>query len=603
MSLRLGISSHVSTSAKLVGMIALFLIPISLLSYLFYAQSRSDIGFSSKEIDGSEYLNATWPILHGLIEGSVAPSDGLPESLKTAIGNIESARSTYDTTMNTAASADATKAELEKLVAAGTNATQADYASAIAAMRTWFAKISDGSNLTLDPDLDSYYLMDISAFKMPELVDQAGTLLRMAHDYQKKDSLTFAEKGDFLIHTGQYSGALDGVVGDYASSTGSNPDGLVEPNMGNDKKAFETIAQAYLAELHKVSEKFATEAPSTVDLKPLEEAYTALAANSGTFWQKANTELLRLLHARVDRFEHKFITNFSIAIVFTLAALGISILISFMVVRAMKAMNKTEVVLQAVSGFTTDITALNGTIGTVNSSNTETQEQVGTVRNTMEEASESIHAIANSSSELRDAIRDIARSVHESSDITRHAEGDVSNARAAVSQLSIATKQITDIIKTIEDIAAQTTLLALNASIEAARAGNAGSGFAVVAGEVRTLASHTTKATQEIVENIKQTQNAAQQTISSIENLGQTVSRITDSTNTIAGAISEQSAATDSIVENIQTAAGHTQQVMEKIATLEAAAENTYGAIIRMEETSKSLATHAHSLAHTNLHA
>jgi methyl-accepting chemotaxis protein len=121
------------------------------------------------------------------------------------------------------------------------------------------------------------------------------------------------------------------------------------------------------------------------------------------------------------------------------------------------------------------------------------------------------------------------------------------------------------VVSLISDIAGQTNLLALNATIEAARAGEAGRGFAVVASEVKSLATQTAKATDDIGRQIMQIQDATKEAVGSIQAISETIHQINQIASAIAAAVEEQGVATQEIARNVQQVAAGTQQVTANI--------------------------------------
>ncbi|MET4384776.1 methyl-accepting chemotaxis protein [Bradyrhizobium sp. F1.4.3] len=135
--------------------------------------------------------------------------------------------------------------------------------------------------------------------------------------------------------------------------------------------------------------------------------------------------------------------------------------------------------------------------------------------------------------------------------------------------------RIGEVIGLITSIAGQTNLLALNATIEAARAGESGRGFAVVASEVKSLASQTAKATEEISAQITEIQGATQKAVSAIDGIVKTIEEVSSINRVIAAAIEEQNKATAEIANTVQHTAEATSTVTRNIATVSSAANET----------------------------
>jgi methyl-accepting chemotaxis protein len=149
--------------------------------------------------------------------------------------------------------------------------------------------------------------------------------------------------------------------------------------------------------------------------------------------------------------------------------------------------------------------------------------------------------------------------------------------------------RIGEVVGLITSIAAQTNLLALNATIEAARAGDAGRGFAVVASEVKSLATQTAKATEEISEQIADIQRVAGDAINAIQAIGDIIGEVNEVATSIAAAVQEQGAATQEITRSTQHAAQGTKNVLDNISGVKVDADTAAGAAESVKLASETL--------------
>jgi len=182
-----------------------------------------------------------------------------------------------------------------------------------------------------------------------------------------------------------------------------------------------------------------------------------------------------------------------------------------------------------------------------------------------EQAAANVQTVASAAEQLSASIVEVNGQIVRSTEIVRESANEARRTDTTMQTLANAGERIGSVVNLIRQIAGQTNLLALNATIEAARAGDAGKGFAVVATEVKSLASQTAQATEEIAAQIADMQRAATQAIAAIQGINGTVSGINEITGVIAAAVSQQQAATAEIARSAAEAASGTHNVTGNI--------------------------------------
>ncbi|MTI42471.1 methyl-accepting chemotaxis protein [Roseibium hamelinense] len=185
----------------------------------------------------------------------------------------------------------------------------------------------------------------------------------------------------------------------------------------------------------------------------------------------------------------------------------------------------------------------------------QTSDQALSVGAASEEATQSIAMVAKSTNELTGSIAEISGRVGKFTDLARDAIRDVKQSNSAIETFQTVVDQIGDVTRLITDIAEQTNLLALNATIEAARAGEAGRGFAVVATEVKALAEQTSKATDQIDQQIQSLKSATHEAVAATGAVSKVVSAIAEQSEAMAQSTEEQSRFSREIGHQITEAA------------------------------------------------
>jgi len=234
-----------------------------------------------------------------------------------------------------------------------------------------------------------------------------------------------------------------------------------------------------------------------------------------------------------------------------------------------------KAISSVVSTVSSSATELQSTAQSMTVTAEQTSRQSTAVAAASDETSQNVQMVASATEELSASIREISSQISEATRIIGDAVSQAAATDAKVKSLADAAQKIGEVVGLINDIASQTNLLALNATIEAARAGEAGKGFAVVASEVKTLATQTARATDEIDSQIRSIQDASNSSAQAIREIADTIRRVNEVSTAIASAVEEQGAATQEISRNVQQAAQGTSEVSANIGGVTQAAAET----------------------------
>jgi len=316
--------SDLRIRSKLGLVLTLLFVPIALLAWLFIQQSFKDIEFAEKESDGVAYLRGAWHVLADLVSTPLDANALPPKAFKSS--DIADLDKRYGGAMDTGDAAKTLIASLESIrwpqrPAKRSEATE----KAIEHARALLSKVSDGSNLTLDPDLDSYYVMDTITIKLPELVDRVGVIHSLVRQSVDAEELSDDEKADVIVQLALFNNAASGANGSLESAFKGNTDGTTRATLEKTAKSLAQVTDQFSAEVKSIAVAIRNDAArEQVDLSKLSvlSGKTLVAADS--LWQASATELDRLLMVRVAGFKARLWMMLGISGAVTLAALALA---------------------------------------------------------------------------------------------------------------------------------------------------------------------------------------------------------------------------------------------------------------------------------------
>jgi methyl-accepting chemotaxis protein len=352
----------------------------------------------------------------------------------------------------------------------------------------------DSSNLILDTDLDSYYLVDAVVARLPVSQKRIGTLTMQVSGWLKAKTAA-ASKVDVSIGAAFLKqNDMDGITGDLQTSLTEdrNFHGISESLQKNIPPAsakYLAASQSFLDLLNRVASGQNLPDPEAVDT-----AGAAARAESFAVWKTAADELDKLLDIRLSYFKHQLYTSYSSL---GAALLLVSGLIFFIIRNLNTTLNRITANISSSAGqaAATSSEVANASQMLASSSS----EQAASLEETSASIEE-ISSMAKNNSQNAGKAKELATQTRSSAET---GFTQMQEMKMAMDEVKAASDDIGKIIKTIDEIAFQTNILALNAAVEAARAGEAGLGFAVVADEVRSLAQRSAQAAKETAQKIE----------------------------------------------------------------------------------------------------
>jgi methyl-accepting chemotaxis protein len=554
-----------------------FMAPIFFLSWQYFSDKAGSIEFSANERIGVAYLRDAVPAMQAqqrlrlystreAAQGAPPPELAAARTqLDAALKRLAAAQALHGETLATAKAHSTLLETIASLPAASAGAPQvfAGHSAGLNAMLALLSTVVDNSNLALDPDLDTYYLMEAGAVALPALIEATGRTRGLATAVAAAGAQASAEMRAGVVRQ-QVTGTIaDDRMGSALAKVATlHPDFVKKIDVDGARQAVRQFHDVVSA--GDAADKIAAAGTLAVD-----SLYTLQAS--------VMTQLDALLEARVAGLEHSR-TITSLVLLFGLAT-ALYLFVSFQKVLsgglrevahhidAMRdgdlttrpeALGKDEIaslmttLRQMQDALRRIVTQVRSASDNIVHSSSEISAGAHDLSARTEQSAANLEQSAAAMEQLSTTVRETAANALDASRLagenTRVAERGgqiIGTMVATMAGIHASSSKIGEITSTIDGIAFQTNILALNAAVEAARAGEAGRGFAVVAAEVRALAQRSASAAREIKGLI--TTSVAQVAAGSgvVREAGATIGEIVEKTGRVSQVLASISTGAD----------------------------------------------------------
>jgi methyl-accepting chemotaxis protein len=542
---------------KMVLIAVVFSLPITVLLFLLNSEKQIAINFAEKEIVGDAYVRPLKDLMRATQERGRAVLAGqdaaaLNPGVETALATLDQAQESHGAALNTGAYHEALRSAWATL-----RAGSGGHADFVKAIRAALSQAGDTSNLILDPDLDTYYIMDGLLLNLPSLSDNLDQAAEGVVRLAGKKKLQPEEVGAVITLRSLIRSDLDKLKNDLAVAVKNNASGSLAPRVTAPVQEMAASTEAYLTLLgskvvagNRVTDPIALAAAG---VKAQESLYRA--------WSVFLDSEDMLLQERIVRFDQRR----SSAIVAVAVVLALSLLLVYLI-----AVSITRPVNRIITELNKASTQVAEGAIQISTASQQLAQGAGESATSLEETSSSLEEMASMTRLNAENARKVAALVEETQVSVVAGSESVAQTARSMRSMSESADKVTRIIKAIEEIAFQTNLLALNAAVEAARAGEHGRGFSVVADEVRNLASRSASAAKDSAVLIGENASSAAQALKVSEEASRSLAEIVErskSVSTLSAQIAASSAEQSKGITEVNVAVGRLDKITQRNAS------------------------------------
>jgi methyl-accepting chemotaxis protein len=308
--------ANLSIGPKLALICGMFCLPILVLLYLLVAEKNIAIAFAQKEVQGNQQLRPLFRLLnqaadyHALLigkNGSAAESTEISRKqaeVEATLKELNAVRQRPGVSMDISKQVAAIQEGWQNLktLSPGPSAQSAEQAAGrlLSDIRAAISHVGDISNLILDPDLDSYYIMSLTLIRLPEATHLLAQIDSVAPGFALNQPLDPNAKLRKLVQLGQLQSALHGMVSDVQTAFKNNPSGKLKTSLQEPLDAAHAAMHSYLQQMQASIERPVGAGIASAPMRRrAQEARSAQIA----LWEKAIVDLDMLLQARIQGFE------------------------------------------------------------------------------------------------------------------------------------------------------------------------------------------------------------------------------------------------------------------------------------------------------------